>query len=127
MYQRCNSQCNGQWNGQQLAGRGCIPNPHEDVENEIEIEKKFYEVEESINTSINNKGFLIQLQIGALIIFDDVFGSTANALANINGNPFEIKLDENGKLSINGNKIAIESLSNGNKTVVIKNGVVSTI
>lgn len=121
MYQKCNRSSYDQ----ELAVRNCRPNSQEDVENEIEIEKTKYEIKESINSSINNKGFLVQ--IGALIIFDDIFDSDSVALANIDGNPFEIKLDETGNISINGNKLDIESLNNGNKTIIIKNGKVSTV
>lgn len=106
-------------------GYDCVPNSNEDVENEIEIEKTNYEIDDSINSSINNKGFLVQVQIGALIIFDDVFSSGVAALSNLNSNPFEIKLDENGSISINGSKIDVESTNNENKTIVIKNGKVS--
>lgn len=102
----------------------CKPKCKEEVENEIEIEKTKYEVKESINTSINNKGFLVQ--IGALIIFDDVFGANG-ALASLDGKPFEIKLDETGNLYINGNKLGIESLNNENKSILIKNGKVTTV
>lgn len=106
---------------EQLANRCCRPNMPED----IDVERTNYEIEESINSSINNKGFLIQLQIGALIIFDDVFSSAVTALTNnTDGNTFELRLDENGNLSINGNTLDISS-SDGNKTVVIRNGKAS--
>lgn len=107
----------------ELADRNCRPNPPEDAEDDIVVERN--EIKESINSSINNKGFLVQ--IGALIIFDDVFDSYPTGLANIDGNPFEVKLDENGSISINGNKLDIEALNNGSKTIVIKNGKVSTV
>lgn len=121
MYQRCNGQ-----GFEQLASRNCRPIPPEEVENDIEVEKTNYEIENSINSSINNKGFIIQLQIGALIIFDDVLSLGVEALANnINGNPFEMKLEENGNISINGKTFDISS-SDGSKTIVIRNGNVST-
>lgn len=106
------------------AGRNCRPDPKED----IEVERKNYEIEDSINSSINNCGILVQIQIGALIIFDDVFGSRVEeALTNADGSPFEIKLDENGSISINGNKVDVESSNNGAKTIVIRNGEVATV
>jgi len=109
-----------------VADRNCRPRP-EDIDN-IEVERKNYEIEDSINSSINNSGILVQLQIGALIIFDDVFGSgIATALNNADGSPFELKLDENGNVSINGNKFDVESSDNGAKTIVIRNGKVSTV
>jgi len=108
-----------------VAGRNCRP---EDVENDIEVERKNYEIEDSINSSINNSGILVQVQIGALIIFDDVFGSGVEAaLTNADGSPFQIKLDENGSISINGSKVDVESSNNGAKTIVIRNGKVSTV
>lgn len=97
--------------------RGYNPCREKD-ENEIDIDKTKIEVENAINTSINNKGILIQ--IGALIIFDDVFG-TSGLTANIEGTPFELKLDEAGSITINGIKLDAEALKE-NKALVVKKG-----
>ena len=87
---------------------------HEDEENDIDIEKT-NKIEEAINASINNKGFLIQ--IGALIIFDDVFDDSG-ILTNGVATPFELKLDEAGSITINGTKLSAETLKD--KTLVVK-------
>lgn len=88
----------------------------EELENQVDIEKNKNEIDNAINASINNKGILIQ--IGALIIFDDVFG-TPGIAANIDGKPFELKLDENGVITINGTKFDAETLKE-NKTLIVK-------
>lgn len=83
-------------------------------ENEIDIDKNKIEVEDAINTSINNKGFLIQ--IGALIIFDDVFDLPV--ISSVGGTPFELKIDEAG-ITINGTKLDTEKLKD-TKALIIK-------